>query len=131
MRPLLCILLLVAISGCDSNVAPPELSIEVTNPTEQAVLNRGESFRLKIDIISALDLRDLDVVISPSVVGERAEYAGRNLRIEQGLALREFVVDTTLIMPLFDGFEGGEYRMMLVSPSGTTNVLKAVHVRVD
>ena len=132
MRHLLWVLIILpAFLGCDSNDSAPELSINLSSPTEQTIVNRGEPFQLEIDITSALDLRDLDVQISPRMVGERAEYIGRNLRIEQGPELTQFFVDTTLFMPMFEGLEGGDYLMMLLSPSGTTNILKLVEIKVD
>lgn len=132
MRHLICVLFFLPfISGCDSSVKAPELSIEIVNPGEETVIRRGEIFSLKIDITSALDLRDLDIKFAAKIDSLSSVYTWSDIEIKQGEVLRQFVVDTTLIMPVFEGLETGVYTMGLDSPSGTNNTLTIFKVRIE
>jgi len=114
--------------ACDSGVEAPAFDIEISSPSPEIALRPGAAFAFKAAITSTVDMRDLDVYLTLFAVGSRGQLLAERVRIEQGASLRQFVVDTTLMLP--EGAMGVDSGILiLTSPSGTRNVIGSVAIQ--
>ena len=113
--------------ACDSGVEAPAFDIEISSPSPETALQPGAAFAFKAAITSTLDMRDLDVYLSHIALGTPGQLLAERVRIEQGASLRQFVVDTTLMLP--EGAMGSGI-LILTSPSGTHNVIGSVAIQL-
>lgn len=132
-KTLFCYLLLslsVASLACDAGVEAPAFAIEIESPSPERALQPGTPFQLKATITSVVDMRDLDVYLGLDAEGKRGQLLAERVRIEQGPSLRQFVVDTTLVMPEEAlGVESGS--LLLTSPSGTGNRIGSARIQFE
>ncbi len=120
--------LFLASLACDSGVEAPAFDIEISSPSPEIALRPGAAFAFKAAITSTVDMRDLDVYLTLFAVGSRGQLLAERVRIEQGASLRQFVVDTTLMLP--EGAMGVDSGILiLTSPSGTHNVIGSVAIQ--
>lgn len=120
--------ILAVSAGCDSDVAAPEFSVEFVSPAPGEVVTLGEPLQLRIDLVSALDVRDADILFTPAAPGSNG-FVAEAIPIRQVNGLRHFRIDTTLTIPFVDT-EATKGRLFLVTPAGTYNRMGSVQVNV-
>ena len=123
--------LLVFLTNCDSGHNLPDFSMVISSPASETVLQRTGPFDVKVEITSEIDILDMDIALAPRGQGEAGLYVGEGVRVHRLDAYRQYAVDTTLVVPNFDPTFGNDFVLIFMSPARSTNVVRAMDVRVE
>jgi len=127
-RIVCAVVLLPFAVACDSGLSEPEFSIEIASPAPDARLLSGQTFQLEASIVSALDLRNFDVFFAPERPG-KSVYLVEGAAIHQGDLITQFRISESLTLPVLEP-EASEGMLLIFSPSGTSNALGRVTLRL-